>query len=1076
MKDVKKEILTPAEFYRMRRPEYFSDTETIREIELPREILSLELENITTNQKENEFESLCRRLAEKFIAPNLIPQVGPTGGGDGKTDSETYPVSKTISDRWFVPENGWDKDEKWAFAISAKKSWKSKANDDIKKIIGTNREYTRIFFMTNQLPSSKKKKDAQDEFKKEYKVDVVILDGEWIIEKVYNNNLIDLVVDSLNMTQIYKNKKTILGKNDSKRIKRLEELENNINNPNRYFEYDFQLVEDTLEAAIISRMIEKPRDEVEGKFDRAFRFCKKLNFEKQWTRLHYQRAWTYLNWYNDYSLFIEEYKSFKNYVLTTTSISDVELFFNLYNLLKGLSSTIVLSDYKIDLDHEKSEFFNLLNTFEINKEKPTSSLIAKTYKALIELTDSHIKGINLDQYFKTLSDIFDDCQGLLEYPFESFKEIIEELGNIFSTQTEYDNLIDKIAFISEKRNSELSAGEVFIRRGRQKLEQKNYKDSIIYFGKAVLKLSKEESQNGMFLSLIGLGYAYSEMGLIWASNNCFISAAFISLKAWFETGKITKRAINCINQITKNELFIGRIPILLTWYEMYSIISRQIPESDSDDIMPSDILFDTCLGTRLLNTDFSEISKHIEMPDILSNCGLWMSRKALLYILGYNDILVNESKDDSFAKGENIDEFFTRWANQPFRNQIIYKTNFVDEDKIILITKILGCEIEVILQSNIEMILASETLLAFIEGFFSTCLTGVYPKTEKIIIKIINNENDSSITFKKNETYNGYDLTLRDFNISNRDIKDTWQALVEFTSHVFLDNFFIEEPLEYIKKLFEKEELNERLSLIFHHRNFTLNILGNNPKFTSRDWIKPATIKQYPLKRERPLTFHIEEELNTYSGATKPKLDEVRHDKRKIYSMIDDELWNKAGWVGFGVMNHPQHGFGLLLCFKSGDIGRKIFDNWINKIGTDDKEERIRITIIRGVDKNHPHWYRVQISSNIDKQKNDVNNLIFVTSRIHEMNPNNSNNLEYAINTFNSRKEYKLFPCRMINEGKDLEPYFDKGIIKRELNIRYAWEIGENDMEAVVIKKDDIPIIPENINDAPVLKVLKRKR
>ena len=161
-------IKTPSEFYRMRRPYNFSDSKIVREVELPKEVLAFELEKITTNQKENDFETLCRKLAEKLIAPNLIPQVGPTGGGDGKTDTETYPVSDSISQRWFVPENGWDKDEKWAFAISAKRTWKSKAKSDIKKIIETDRDYTRIYFMTNQCPSSKKKKDAQDEFRKEF--------------------------------------------------------------------------------------------------------------------------------------------------------------------------------------------------------------------------------------------------------------------------------------------------------------------------------------------------------------------------------------------------------------------------------------------------------------------------------------------------------------------------------------------------------------------------------------------------------------------------------------------------------------------------------------------------------------------------------------------------------------------------------------------------------------------------------------------------------------------------------------------------------------------------------------------
>ena len=217
--------MTPSEFYKKKRPELFSDSEIITQTTLPKEVLAYELSKISTNQKQDEFETLCRRLAEKYISPNLIPQVGPTGGGDGKTDSETYPVSNDISDRWFTPENGWDKDENWAFAISAKEAWKGKAKGDVKKIVETARGYTRAYFMSNQLISSKKKKDAQDEFIKEFDIDVVILDGEWILEKIYTNNLIDLVVDSLNLSTVYKNKEVKLGSNDTSRLQELEELE-----------------------------------------------------------------------------------------------------------------------------------------------------------------------------------------------------------------------------------------------------------------------------------------------------------------------------------------------------------------------------------------------------------------------------------------------------------------------------------------------------------------------------------------------------------------------------------------------------------------------------------------------------------------------------------------------------------------------------------------------------------------------------------------------------------------------------------------------------------------------------------
>ena len=142
--------VNPAEFYRMIRPEYFSDSEIVSDVELPKELLAFELEKITTNQKQDDFETLCRRLAEKLISPNLIPQVGPTGGGDGKTDSETYPVSSSITERWFIPENGWNNNEKWAFAFSAKKDWRAKLKKDVDSILSTKRDYTKIYFITNQ--------------------------------------------------------------------------------------------------------------------------------------------------------------------------------------------------------------------------------------------------------------------------------------------------------------------------------------------------------------------------------------------------------------------------------------------------------------------------------------------------------------------------------------------------------------------------------------------------------------------------------------------------------------------------------------------------------------------------------------------------------------------------------------------------------------------------------------------------------------------------------------------------------------------------------------------------------------
>ena len=56
---------------------------------------------MTSKNLDKPFEEFCRHIAEVEICPNLLPQTGPTGGGDSKVDSETYPVSENLSAYWY---------------------------------------------------------------------------------------------------------------------------------------------------------------------------------------------------------------------------------------------------------------------------------------------------------------------------------------------------------------------------------------------------------------------------------------------------------------------------------------------------------------------------------------------------------------------------------------------------------------------------------------------------------------------------------------------------------------------------------------------------------------------------------------------------------------------------------------------------------------------------------------------------------------------------------------------------------------------------------------------------------------
>src|SRR4030066_4988 len=108
--------LRPSEFMRARHPELFSDSKVTAVPQLPREVFEYHLETLTRKKQEIEFEHFARRLAEKEICPNLIPQTGPTGGGDSKVDTETYPVADALSIRWYEGIGQEASQERWAFA------------------------------------------------------------------------------------------------------------------------------------------------------------------------------------------------------------------------------------------------------------------------------------------------------------------------------------------------------------------------------------------------------------------------------------------------------------------------------------------------------------------------------------------------------------------------------------------------------------------------------------------------------------------------------------------------------------------------------------------------------------------------------------------------------------------------------------------------------------------------------------------------------------------------------------------------------------------------------------------------
>ncbi len=190
---VSKSSFHPSEFMRARHPDLFSDSKVNPSFHLPQSVFEYFLETLTNKKLENQFEYFCRRLAEKELCPNLLPQTGPVGGGDSQVDSETYPVSDQIAVGWYEGIGREASFERWAFAFSAKKVWRSKVQSDIEKIANSKRGYKLAYFITNQYVRDKARAEVE-KTKSIYGIEVRILDRTWIVKCVYEHDRLHLAI------------------------------------------------------------------------------------------------------------------------------------------------------------------------------------------------------------------------------------------------------------------------------------------------------------------------------------------------------------------------------------------------------------------------------------------------------------------------------------------------------------------------------------------------------------------------------------------------------------------------------------------------------------------------------------------------------------------------------------------------------------------------------------------------------------------------------------------------------------------------------------------------------------------
>jgi hypothetical protein len=414
---------------------------------------------------------------------------------------------------------------------------------------------------------------------------------------------------------------------------------------------------------------------------------------------------------------------------------------------------------------------------------------------------------------------------------------------------------------------------------------------------------------------------------------------------------------------------------------------------------------------------------------------------------------------------------------------------YYEQRTVDLQTNVLGCVMTVSCDNRHPSIELGESMLAAFEAIFATSSwTEVIAKEPSCTLEI-RHKDFASFPFEyKMSTQDGHPhfaISCAEFSPNRLSPEQTSAIkgkMLECLSYVLAHILWINGSFEvYMKQLFG-DELALQRALDFTGSFVALgNLIGNNPKERISQWVD-SDAKQYQLRRSDPWDFGLpamdaEDEKATQvdpesGGGAK---GDIKHSQIEMVSPIRVELWDKAGWsaTAFAVSPDPSVPPILAPVFQDRASALEIFAAWRREIGTEDSDEVIRISLVRGISKAEPFSYSVAIGANSEAKPRRKETKYFVLmSRLNRMTPISSFNLDRFEKSVALCGRYYLAPAVYTGRGNEYELLDGNHLLKNHVHFREAWSIGPGDPDGEAIREDDEPIVPSNVRDEPPYKKL----
>jgi hypothetical protein len=1063
--------LSPSAFMRDLRPEYYSDSQGAITYQLDDNSLRFKLDTITEQNETHEFEIFCRKLCERVICPNLKPQTGPEGGGDSKADAETYSVSEDVTRLWFVGDADAGK-ERWAFAFSAKKTWSEKVRKDVQGLIDTKRGYSKIICVTSRPARAKDRARIEDELTKKHGVRVEIFDRSWIVKEIVEADRKDIAFNYLGVGQLVADP-FALGPEDYSRKRQLAALETALSDPEAFDGMETQRATEALLAAKLSRNIELPRIETDGRFERAIRLADAGGTERQQFEVRYEKIWTGFWWFDDVAGLNAAYDDFVNRVLPSEHVKNIEFVSNIHQLLFNAVIHGSLTAEEAKLFERSQRLQETLEPLARNPELPNSSLEARTLLLLLRVNLAIVQGTRdaLTDVWIELSEVVKSAKGLGEFDADRLVMLVENFGPVAGPDPAYNELIEEVADFVTDRKGEAEGAVILLSRAA-KLDFEQRFEMIRLLGKAVRKLSKKEYSDQLIDALQQLSLAYRSAGLFWAAR----------ASAVFACGAIV------IESEAESELRVEIIPTLMVW-AWISLDLKHFPEFITAiqilrgcearmDLTDGSLKrvqknlndLDLAFAAQLSVLDSSDLQRVASLPDVLDGLGLFLSRTALLYVLGHEDALRADGSLPPEETHEAVHKMMSRLGSETLRrkndNPVILNVKPRQDYR----TSVLGLTIQVETNASDVSAGVAESILGTLEALLATALElRILPHTERFDLQVTEVEGLSKPVFTVDNVNMTGDLrwptSLATTSFAQREVSG--DAIFKVVINVLTATCMIPDTKDTLKRLFEGEAVLERISAIAsvgtsHHR-----FLGSYvTRLSEWDELEPTTFEVRPGRPNLVLTpppYRADDDDDNDGPAVGPEHvgngpTARSHRAVTVKSVVNVHLWNEAKWKATlyaGVQSSAPVPPIMAFAFTNLEPARQIFQQWHERFGANDEEDEIYIGIVRGVSRENPHHYTVIVSTRF-LEKDDIhpNSNFIITNRFMTMTPKDSTNLERFLADYARAGDYGLAPAIWTGSGQP-DLLVDLTIGKRLLVVRDAADVKEGEIEYIAISDEE---------------------